>query len=396
MKILLVSGEYPPYMFGGGATFMYYLSRGLADKGIDVTVVSMKFSKGFTEEIEVEEIGSRLRIFRVPLPVYLYPRHTVFQIVARPLVSKLIKEHDIIHMNTGLYYPFLRAIIRESKKPALVTVHGDPILVYKLSLNLHLSPSETMYGLLHMSESHVALKKELKELYPVFVSKSLYETMRSKYEFHRYSIIYNGVDFDYIDKALTSNPKTRFYEVVMKAKERGYKVLVYPARLYPIKNHSALIKILWFLIKKYDSRILLVLTSDGVSRQSIIRLVKKLGLSKNILMTGRLPYDETLRILNLADAVPYVSLYEAAPLTLIEALYLNKFIVTFSFPYIKEISEFISSPLVRLVNSVKKFIEELSSILPTNASNNVRLPVKQFSIDSMVNSYIRLYERVSL
>ncbi|MEM0060218.1 MAG: glycosyltransferase family 4 protein, partial [Desulfurococcaceae archaeon] len=240
-------------------------------------------------------------------------------------------------------------------------------------------------------------KKELKELHPVFVSKSLYETMRSKYEFHRYSIIYNGVDFNYIDKAVNSKPKTRFYEVVVKAKERGYKVLVYPARLHPIKNHSTLVKILWFLIKKYDPRILLVLTSDGISRQSIIKLAKKLGVTKNILMTGKLPYDETLRILNLADAVPYVSLYESTiPLTLIEALYLNKFIVTFNFPYIREISAFFTSLPIRLVNSVKEFIEELSSILPNIATNNVKLPVKQFSIDSMVNSYIRLYERVSL
>ncbi|MEM4452830.1 MAG: glycosyltransferase family 4 protein, partial [Thermosphaera sp.] len=210
------------------------------------------------------------------------------------------------------------------------------------------------------------------------------------------SIIYNGVDFNYIDRAVNSKPKTRFYEVVLKAKEHGYKVLVYPARLHPIKNHSTLVKILWFLIKKYDPRILLVLTSDGISRQFIIRLAKRLGVAKNILITGKLPYDETLRILNLADAVPYVSLYEAMPLTLIEALYLNKFIVTFNFPYIREISAFFSSLPIRLVNSVKEFIEELSSILHNIATNNVRLLVKQFGVDSMVNSYIRLYERVSL
>ncbi|MEM4489389.1 MAG: glycosyltransferase, partial [Desulfurococcaceae archaeon] len=202
MKILVISHEYPPYVFGGVGTFVYYLSRGLGNRMMDVTVVSMKFSRRFSRNISVEEGGPKLRIVRVPTPIYLYPRHEVFQIVAKPLVSKLIKEHDIVHMNTGLYYPFLRAVIRESRKPALLTVHSDPTLVYKLSLNLHLSPSETMYGLLHMSESHIALKKELKELHPVFVSKSLYETMRSKYEFRRYSIIYNGVDFNYIDKAV--------------------------------------------------------------------------------------------------------------------------------------------------------------------------------------------------
>ncbi|MEM2288552.1 MAG: glycosyltransferase family 4 protein [Sulfolobales archaeon] len=396
MRVLLVSGEYPPYMFGGGATFMYYLSRGLADKGVDVTVVSMKFSKRFSRDIEVEEPNSRLRVLRVAVPVYLYPRHEVFQLVARPLISELIKEHDVVHLNTGLYYPFLRDIVMKSGKPAIVTIHGDPILVYKLLLNLHLSPSETMYGLLHMGESHTALKKELKELHPVFVSKSLYEAMRSKYEFRRYSIIYNGVDFNYIDKAVNSKPKTRFYEVVVKAEEHGYKVLVYPARLHPIKNHSTLVKILWFLIKKYDPRILLVLIGDGVSRQSIIKLAKKLGVTKNILMTGKLPYDETLRILNLADAVPYVSLYEAHPLALVEALYLGKPIVTFNLPYVKEVLGICTSLgiscYIRSVDSAKRFVEELCGILANSVSNNrKRIFIERFSIDYMTNTYIKLY-----
>jgi len=223
--------------------------------------------------------------------------------------------------------------------------------------------------------------------------------MRSKYEFRRYSIIYNGVDFNYIDKAVNSKPKTRFYEVVVKAKERGCKVLVYPARLYPIKNHSTLVKILWFLIKKYDPRILLVLTSDGISRQSIIRLAKKLGVSKNILMTGKLPYDETLRILNLADAVPYVSLYEAHPLAVIEALYLGKPVVTFNLPYVKEIRDicisFNYSSNIILANNLEEFIWNLLNVL--NSNNPLKCERKfidLFNINYMVNSYIKLYEKI--
>ncbi|MEM4619315.1 MAG: glycosyltransferase family 4 protein [Desulfurococcaceae archaeon] len=397
MKVLLISGEYPPYMFGGGATFMYYLSRGLADKGVDVTVVSMRFSKRFSRDVEVEEPNSRLRVLRVAVPVYMYPRHDVFQLVARPLISELVKEHDVVHLNTGLYYPFLRDIVKKSGKPAIVTIHGDSILVYKLLLNLHLSPSETMYGLLHMGESHIALKKELKELHPVFVSKSLYETMRSKYEFHRHSIIYNGVDFNYIDKAVNSKPKTRFYEVVAEAKERGYKVLMYPARLHPIKNHSTLIKILRFLIKKYDPKILLVFTSDGVSRQSIIRLAKSLKVSRNILMTGKLPYDEMLRILDLADAVPYISLYEAHPLVLIEALYLGKPIITFNLPYVGEVIDICTSLgvscYIESVDSTRRFIEGLCTILTNGVLNNKRrIFIERFSMDYIADAYIKLYE----
>lgn len=398
MRVLLISGEYPPYMFGGGATFMYNLSRGLTSRGLDVTVVSMKFSKRFTKEIETEEIGSRLRILRIPIPAYLYPRHDVFQIVARPLLSKLIKEHDVVHMNTGLYYPFLRDVIRESKRPAIVTIHNDLIMVYKVSLNLSLSPSEVVYGLLHMSEAHTALKKELKELYPVFVSRSLYETMKTKYEIHSYSIIYNGLDFDYIDKAIASNPKTEFYNIIMNAKKSGYKILVYPARLHPIKNHYTLIKILRILLQKYKTKILLVLTSEGISRNSIIKLVNKLGISRNVLLTGRLPYDETLRILSLADAVPYVSLYEACPIALVEALYLGKLAVAFNLPYVREIVDVCTSSgvscRIRLVDNVKRFIEELHDALINDVPNSKRrIFIERFSVNHMRDEYITLYKK---
>ncbi|MEM3715193.1 MAG: glycosyltransferase family 4 protein [Candidatus Methanomethylicia archaeon] len=397
MRVLLIAGEYPPYMFGGGATFMYYLSRGLADKGMEVTVVSMKFSKTFIREIDIEEHGSKLRVIRVSVPVYFYPRHDAFQLIAKSLISKLIKEHDIVHMNTGLYYPFLRDVINGSRKPAIVTIHGDLVLVYKLSLNLCLPASQVIYGLLHMCEAHTALKKELKEPYPVFVSKSLYETMKSKYEIPRYNIIYNGLNFSYIDKAINSNSKTEFYKVVMNAKKCGYKILVYPARLYPIKNHSTLIKILCLLVKKCNSRTLLVLTNDGISKQSIIRLAKKLDVSKYILMTGKLPYDETLRILNLADAVAYVSLYEAHPLSLVEALYLDKPVVTFNISYAREIKD-ICFPLsypckIKLVNNIKEFINELLDILLNdNIKNQKKTFIRQFSVDFMINSYMKLYE----
>lgn len=398
MRILLIAGEFPPYMFGGGGTFMYNLSRGLANSGLDVTVISMKFWRGFSRKFEVEEHGSRLRVFRVPIPAYLYPRHQVFQVVARPLIHELIKDHDIVHMNTGLYYPFLRDAIRESKLPTIVTNHGDPIVVYKTSLNLTHSPTEVIYGLLHMSESHMAMNKELEELYTVFVSRSLYETIKTKYKIHRYSIIYNGLDFAYIDKVVSSSPKTSYYKIIKKMKSYGYRIMVYNARLYPIKNHLALIKILWFLLKRYDIKVLLVLTNDGITKNSIIKLINKLDISGNVLLTGKLPYDETLRILNLADVVPYVSLYEAHPLALVEALYLGKPIIAFNLPYAREIFGLccLTSNVcsIKLTDDIRKFTEELYSILLNKESSNPKMSLEQFSLSNMTENYIRLYENL--
>ncbi|MEM3385520.1 MAG: glycosyltransferase family 4 protein [Nitrososphaeria archaeon] len=400
MKVLLISGEYPPHMFGGGATFMYHLSKGLVNKGTEVTVVAMKFSKSLSREVSVDVLDSRLKVLRVSVPVFLYPRHEIFQVVAKLLISKLIKEHDVVHMNTGLYYPFLRDVIKSSRKPTVVTIHGDPILIYKPLLNLCFSPIELLYGLLHMSERHASLKKELGELFPVFVSKSLYETMKSKYEITNYSIIYNGLNFNYIDKVINSNPKTDFYRMVMNMKECGYKILVYPARLHPIKNHFTLIRILRLLINRYNFKVLLILIGDGISKASIINQTHKMNVSKYILMTGKLHYEDTLKILALADVVPFVSLYEAHPLSMVEALYLGKPIVSFSLPYAREIRALVPKGII-ITSSLKEFAEAIANTLNFSETNNLtyrKTLVKEiqrtFNEKSMVRRYLDLYEKL--
>jgi len=396
-RILLIAGEYPPYMFGGGATFMYHLSRGLSKKGLDVTVVALKLAQRLTTETHIENVDSKLRVIRISIPSFAYPHHEFFQLRARRIVSKLIRTHDIIHMNTGLYYPWLRRIIKYSNRPVIVTIHGDPILdaIVSIKCSTLAKVEMKLYNSLYMLESYLSLKKEINDLYPVFVSKSVYETLSRKFNIKHYSIIYNGIDFDFIDNALRIPPRTILYNLLRSARERGYKVMLYASRFYPRKNHIALLPLMHSVLKMGNSKVLLVLTSDGPLWRFIQKKIAKLNLLSRIILTGRLAYDEVLRITSLADVVVFPSLYEAHPISIVEALYLRKPVVAFNLPYVKELNESCKGLNIRFANSFSEFVEKtfelLTSEKPANIDNNNECLFNVFNVERMVESYLNTY-----
>ena len=394
MRVLLIAGEYPPHMFGGGATFMYNLSHGLADLGVKVTVIAHSLSKTISRNTFVEsDKNGNLRIVWVTIPSYTYPRHVVFQLYAKSLIQSLSSRHDIVHINTGLYYPFLRPVFANLRKPVIVTIHGDPITVYTTALRLNSSPLSKIYGALHMLESSNALRYELSELIPVFVSKHLRETLSRVFKISEPSaIIYNGIDLAVLQKALETPPKTRYFELLVKAKAQGYKLLVYPARLYPIKNHLLLITALSKLIRK-DKKLLLVLVGPSLVKSFIERVSNKLHVESNVVLTGRLPYDETIRLMSLADLIPFPSLYEACPITVIEALWLNKKVLALDLPSFRELCH---RNLI-IAKNAKEYIEHLEFILYSNtypeeiSMENDEL--RKFSLIYMVQNYLKLYDK---
>ena len=396
--MLLVAGEYPPHMFGGGATFMYNLARGLAKFGVEVTVVAHRLLRTpFRSTFVEHDKDGNLRIVWVALPSYIYPRHVTFQLYAKLLIQTLSSRHDVIHINTGLYYPFLRSVFTGMRKPVIVTIHGDPITVYRITLKLKSNIISKIYGTLHVLESINALSYELSELVPVFVSKHVKETLSKVFKVSKpFAIIYNGIDFMVLKKALETPSKTRYFELLVKARSQGYKILVYPARLHPVKNQLLLIAALSRLVRK-NKQILLILIGEGPTKNFIERISSKLHVENNVILTGRLPYDETIRIMSLADLIPFPSLYEACPISLIEALWLGKKVITFDLPYVHEIRH----GNILVAKTSEEFTELLEEALGLNShlfigrrSLNESELLEEFSVNHMVTRYLELYKRV--
>jgi len=402
MRILLIPGEFPPYIFGGGGISMYHLSRGLVGRGHKVYVVALGFSEkpmgGLYGGVTVKRVNDNLVIVRVFIPKHIYPRHKVFQLYSKNIIDKLVEKVDIIHLNTGLYHPFIRDVIKRSKKPSVVTIHGDPVIDNKISMiSPFTSIRDVTYHVAFLLDGVLSLKYEVAELHPVFVSKYLAQSISSYIPVTKFKVIYNGIDFDFIYSSLRKPTVCRLIDFIQKFSEKGYKILTYPARLYPIKNNAFLLYVTKKLLK-IGHRVKTIFVGEGPLKIRLESMSKRLQVDQHIIMADKLPYETVMKILSVSHVVPFQSLQEACRLTLIEALYIGKPVVTFNLPYARELID-LGIEGIYTANNPRHFIEVLDSLLSqidiTN-ENQISLGIREkiaklFSVKLMTDQYEQLY-----
>lgn len=137
-------------------------------------------------------------------------------------------------------------------------------------------------------------------------------------------------------------------------------------RLSPEKNHKLVIKAFSRLVKDYQN-VNLYIVGDGILRDSLSKMITKLGLQEKVILTGFLsnPYF----LLNHCDCFVFPSSYEGMGLSALEASILKKFVIASN---IKGVSDFINSDngvLVKIkevdiYNAMLDFMKNKKKILP--------------------------------
>jgi len=381
---------------------MYHLSRGLVKRGHKVYVVALGFSEelmdGLCRGVMVERVNGNLVTIRVFVPKHIYPRHKVFQLCSKKVIGKLVEKVDIVHLNTGLYHPFIRDVIQRSKKPSVVTIHGDPVIDNKISILLpFISIKDRAYHAVFMLDRMLSLKYEVAELYPVFVSKQTVQSISSYIPMTKYRVIYNGIDFDFIDSSLRRPTSCKPVDFVRKYSEKGYRILVYPARLYPGKNNVFLLYVNKKLIER-DHKVKTIFIGEGPLMTKLKKMSKHLQIEQHIIMTGRLPYEVVLKILSLSHVVPFPSLYESFGLAVIEALYIGKPVVAFNLPYVRELIDkgvegiYVAENPLHFVEILDSLLSQVSTINEDSVGTRMREKVMEmFSVELMTDQYEQLY-----
>ena len=112
MKVLFILEFFPPY-HGGVEKLFYHLTKTLASKSIEVTVLTAAY-----DGAPLEEVQNRVRIIRIKSKNRYH-----FSFKAIRFAIKLAKNHDIIHSST--YNASLPAWVASkiASKPIVLTVH---------------------------------------------------------------------------------------------------------------------------------------------------------------------------------------------------------------------------------------------------------------------------------
>jgi glycosyltransferase involved in cell wall biosynthesis len=336
LHVALLSHEYPPFIYGGVATFVENLANGLRRRGVDVTVIAgYPVPRGNFKkfEIETEQVSSGINVIRYPY-LNLPPRQLWFQVLNFSKLARTIQRlnADVIHGQSGVAYPALIAL--KNVAPTVISYHSDPKLelclsLYSLTRGGSLSDLRTyavgypvhMYSFkreFEMSDAPVAVSDSLRE-----------EILRSmgKANSTKMSYIYNGVNVEEISK-----------ETSVSSEKDEYPTIFAGGRLYWRKGALNLVNLAYFLEKRHHLKYKIVVHGSGPLKEKMEMLIRKYGLT-NIVLKGFTLRSEFLKDLKRSSFVVIPSVFEACPMLLLESMCLGKIPLMFRLPFSLELTK---------------------------------------------------------
>jgi len=154
--------------------------------------------------------------------------------------------------------------------------------------------------------------------------------------------------------------------------------------LLPLKQYDIFLKLV-FEIKKTITSINAVLVGDGPEMIALQKKVQALGLGKEVIITGALPYNDVLELMQRAKVFLHPSSYEGFPGVCLEAVSAGAEVVSFCKPMQDDF------PHWQIATSEKDMLRKALFHLQYN--QEVRQPEIIFSMKDTVDKMMGLYHQ---
>jgi len=193
-----------------------------------------------------------------------------------------------------------------------------------------------------------------------------------------------------------SVPSSKSAESILtKFNLNGEKYCIYPANLWPHKNHKMLLVAFNMFTKKYPGYHLhLVLTGAELKNYGIIEnAVKQMGQTDRVHLLGYLKEEELSAIWRGSQFLIFPSLFEGFGIPLLEAMRYRKPIIASNVTSVPEVAGdaaiyFDPKKPDEMVNSLCKIMEDESLCHVLVAKGQEQL--KHYDFNRMINKYIRV------
>ena len=393
LHVVLLSHEYPPFIYGGIGAFLQSLARGLSKNGLKVTIVSgYPVPSGHFSRVKIEEeekIG--VDVVRVPY-LNMPPRHTYFQLLNLKKLYGIIKkiDVDVIHGQSGSTFPSLLNL--KNLAPIVTTFHSSPKVEKTIS-----SFSLGHGGSFGDFRTYVAgypimsfiFRKELSNSrIAVAVSRTLMfellEEMGNKFR-EKMCSIHNGVNIEALDEE---------YEKV-ESEEESDDLILFAGRLYWRKGALNLVKLAQ-IFQKEKLHFTIIVHGVGPLFDNMRKQIKTLGLN-NIKLKGFTTKSKLMRSIKRCRFVAIPSFYEACPMILLESMCLGKIPIMFDLPYAREFTQngrygILAKSVEDMVSRIRMVHENVDiSILGKEIQSYAR---KKYDINGIAQKYCDLYKKV--
>ena len=309
MRIGLFTDTYPPHI-NGVATSVLMLKKALEKKGHQVFVVTVNND---SLEYKYEEDEHIIRIPGIPIGIYDYRLTSIYPIKAVNTIKNW--NLDVIHSHTEFGIgTFARFMSKQFGIPLVHTYHTMyEDYIHYVTKGYFDSSSKKIVEYLTL----FYCDKTANEL--IVPTKKTYDLFKEKYEVNKnIHIIPTGIE---LDRFYTENvDKNKIKELKKK-----YQILkdeftiVFVGRLAKEKNIQFLIENHKDLVK-YNQDVRLLIIGDGPDMEEYAKLIEKLKLTDNVVLVGKVPYDEMPCYYQVADVFVTASQTETQGLTVIEAM----------------------------------------------------------------------------
>ena len=309
MRIGIFTDTYPPYI-NGVSTSVAMLEHALQKAGHEVFIVTVN-----TENMsyKYEDEDRIIRIPGIPIGIYDYRLTGVYPLRA---IDKIKKWNlDIIHSHTEFGVgTFARILAKQLDIPLVHTYHTMyEDYVHYITKGYFDKSSKKIVEYL----TKFYCDKTATEL--IVPTKKTYDLFKQKYKVDRnVHIVPTGIEVERFYKE--NHSKSEIAELRRKLGLRASDfVILFVGRLGTEKSVGTLIETQYSIVKHHPEAKLIII-GDGPDGDTFKELTKKLKLEKNVIFTGRVPWEEIPKYYQLAHVFATASSTETQGLTVIEAM----------------------------------------------------------------------------
>jgi N-acetyl-alpha-D-glucosaminyl L-malate synthase BshA len=276
---------------GGSGILATRLGVEFAKRGHEVHFITYERPVAI-QDVDINNVYVHL-VNVVEYPLFKYPPYTV---ALGSEMFRVSQQHglDLLHVHYSLPHSTAAFLAREiAGVPYVVTLHGSDVTI--LGSDPSYMPVNT----------HTVEEADAVTAVSDFMRREAHERLGLKREI---SVIPNFVD----PEAFSPAP----CEEQEREKDRDV-VVSHISNFRPVKRIQDLVHAM-VIVAKSAPGVRLMLVGDGPERHSIERLIDRLGIRRNVLVTGF--RSDVANVLRCSDVAVLCSETESAPLTLLEGM----------------------------------------------------------------------------
>lgn len=383
MHIGIFTDTYPPFI-NGVSTSIVMLKKALEKQGHTVYIVTVNNEN---MKYKYEEDEKVIRIPGIPVGIYDYRLTGIYPV---KIVNKIRKWHlDVIHSQTEFGVgTFARIIAKQFHIPLVHTYHTMyEDYVHYITKGYFVGTSKKIVEYLTL----FYCDKTISEL--IVPTEKTKELFKEKYKVNRnVYVIPTGIE---IEKFYLENNKN--LNILEKRNSLGIAkddfVILFVGRIGTEKNIDLLLNGMDKLIK-LSKKIKLLIIGDGPDMGYYKEYVYKRKLGKNVIFTGKVPWDSISEYYLIADIFATASVTETQGLTVIEAMAAGLPVVcindeSFTGTIMNNVDGIIFNNLEEYIEAITKLYQDRE--LLKNLGKKARIDAEKYSSEKFATSVLEVY-----